>query len=592
MMQLPSESSADTRSASLRAFGALLAAGLMCGALAADAQPRRAGNAAAKAAPARAACPAFERSPSAMRAHMAFLADDLLQGRAPGTPGYDIAANYVAAQLSTLGLKPAGDRGTFLQRVPLIEYRARGEQRFSVRGPGRYRAELRHGREFTFGGWPVQPHVELTAPLAFAGYGIVAPDGSRDDYAALDVRGKIVIVLDGAPGGLPGDERAHHSTAWAKHALAAQRGAAGLLLLRLPTTVEQLREQLRAANAAAQAGRDHPWTMSWKSPADVPHAAGGRLVPVGTLTAAGAAKLFRQAPVSIEQLVAAAAAPQGRTPSFALPMTATVSLHSETRDLSSSNVAGLIEGADPSLRNEIVVLSAHLDHLGVRKTGSGDAIYNGAIDNASGIATLIEVARGFQRSARRPRRSILLLAVTAEEKGLLGSQYFAHHPTVPKASIVANVNLDMPILTHDFSDMVAFGAERSTIGQSVRRAASCLGVGLSSDPLPEQGLFTRSDHYRFVQQGIPSVFLMTGVGKGGRAALQGFLSGCYHKVCDDMTQPISFDAAARFAHLNFAIATELANARERPRWREGDFFGRLFAPASQERQASRGKARR
>jgi Zn-dependent M28 family amino/carboxypeptidase len=254
-----------------------------------------------------------------------------------------------------------------------------------------------------------------------------------------------------------------------------------------------------------------------------------------------------------------------------------VTLHTESKALQSANVAGMIEGADPALKGEVIVLSAHLDHVGVTPPVKGDGINNGALDNAGGIATTLEVARAFQEAGKRPRRSILVLAVTGEEKGLLGAEYFAHNPTVPAASLAANVNLDMPILTYDFVDVVAFGAERSSLGEAVRRAATRTGVALSPDPLPEEGLFTRSDHFRFVEVGVPSTFLMTGFQNGGEAKFRGFLASCYHRPCDDISQPIDYLAGAKFARLNYEVARELADADARPKWNKGDFFGTKFA---------------
>jgi Zn-dependent M28 family amino/carboxypeptidase len=255
-----------------------------------------------------------------------------------------------------------------------------------------------------------------------------------------------------------------------------------------------------------------------------------------------------------------------------------VTLHTESREAPSVNVAGLIEGADPALKNEVVVLSAHLDHIGTSPPLKGDGVNNGALDNAGGIATTLEVARFFRESGKAPRRSVLVLAVTAEEKGLLGAEYFARNPTVPLSSLVADVNLDMPILTYDFLDVVAFGAERSSLADAVRRAAQRTGVALSPDPLPEEGLFTRSDHFRFVEVGVPSTFLMTGFQNGGEAKFRGFLATCYHRPCDDLAQGIDYAAGAKFARLNYEIARELADAGARPKWNKGDFFGTRFAP--------------
>jgi Zn-dependent M28 family amino/carboxypeptidase len=246
----------------------------------------------------------------------------------------------------------------------------------------------------------------------------------------------------------------------------------------------------------------------------------------------------------------------------------------------SPNVIGMLPGSDPRLRDEYVILTAHLDHLGIKAdAGSGeDRIFNGALDNAAGIATMIEAARLFVTSGERPRRSILFMAVTGEEKGLLGSEYFAHFPTVPIGRIAGVVDLDMPVLLYDFTDVVAFGAEHSTVAEAVRRAARSMGVALSPDPMPEQNIFVRSDHYMFVKQGVPAILLMTGYANGGEAKWKQFLDVTYHNVDDELDQPIHWQAGARYARLNYLIARELADADARPRWYRGDFFGDRYAP--------------
>ena len=265
----------------------------------------------------------------------------------------------------------------------------------------------------------------------------------------------------------------------------------------------------------------------------------------------------------------------GGAKGFVLPSTIDVTLNTETKDVESANVVGVIEGSDPKLKNDVIVLSAHLDHVGVTAPVKGDSINNGALDNASGVATTLEVARAFAEG-KPPRRTLIFLLNTAEEKGLIGSDYFARNPTTTRP-IVANVNLDMPVLTYDFTDVVAFGAERSTLGPAVRRAAARQGVTLSADPMPQEGLFTRSDHFRFVEQGVPSVFLMTGFANGGEEAFTSFLKEHYHKPSDDLTQPINYAAGAKFAAINYEITRELADADKTPSWNKGDFFGTLFA---------------
>jgi len=233
------------------------------------------------------------------------------------------------------------------------------------------------------------------------------------------------------------------------------------------------------------------------------------------------------------------------------------------------------------LNAEFMVYTAHLDHIGeLHGEGHDDAINNGALDNASGVSVLLETARLFA-DGEAPRRSVLFLAVTAEEKGLVGSEYFAHNPTIPTGQLAAVVNLDMPLLLYDFGDVIAFGAEHSTLGETVRQAAGQVGVTLTPDPFPEQNIFVRSDHYRFVQQGVPAVFLVTGTKSmdgqtDTQAIFEAFLKDHYHTPSDDTALPIDYAAAARFTRINYGIGEIVANRLERPRWHEGDFFGETF----------------
>lgn len=523
-----------------------------------------------KAKPAAAVTSDFTPSPTAIKAHMTFLADDLMEGREAGTRGYDIAANYVASQYAQLGVKPGGDNGSYLQQVPLTAYRAVSEGAVSYSGAGGKSGSLIFGEDYLPSAQAFKSEVSLTAPLVFVGYGVVAPERGRDDYAGLDVKGKIVVYLSGAPTSFQTEERAHYGNNTTKRVEAANRGAVGAMVM--PTTSSEKRRPFARGVPGYK-----EWRMTWRDAQDMPYVRGGEASGLATLSLKGAAKLFVGAPTPLESILAAAETPQGAVKGFDLATNVTVQLKTEIEKRQSSNVVGLIEGSDPTLKAQTVILSAHLDHIGIDDHGKGpDKINNGALDNASGVATLLEVARGFKESKVRPKRSIVLLAVTAEEKGLIGSEYFANHPTVPKADIAADVNLDMPVLLYDFQDVIAFGAERSSMGPAVARAAGRVGVALSPDPLPDEGLFTRSDHYRFVEQGVPSVFLMTGFKNGGEKGFKDFLATHYHKPGDDLNQPIDYKAAARFALVNYEIARELANAPARPTWNKGDFFGNLF----------------
>lgn len=247
------------------------------------------------------------------------------------------------------------------------------------------------------------------------------------------------------------------------------------------------------------------------------------------------------------------------------------------RTYKAPNVIGVLPGSDPVLKNEYVVLSAHLDHVGTDPLRAGDKIYNGAMDNASGVATMLETARAFAGSKQRPKRSILFVALAGEESGLLGSNYLARNPVVGTGKVVANVNLDMPILLYDFQDVIAFGGEHSTMGEVTARAGASMGVSVSPDPMPEEDFFERSDHYSFVKVGVPSIFLMTGFKNGGEKAFRTFLAKNYHQPSDQTDLPFNWEAGAKFARLNYLIARDVADAPEAPRWYEGNRYGDRFA---------------
>ena len=503
-----------------------------------------------------------------LRAHVAFLASDALKGREAGTPEYDIAAEYVASRFAALGLKPAGVNG-YLQPVPLVTFRAADEGKVALVSGGT-ETPLIFGVDYLPGGSALVPDLVRDAPLVFVGFGVVAPGFKRDDYKDIDVRGKVVVMLAGAPATLPTEERAHYGNGVTKRKLAADRGAVGIITVYTPT-----REKIQSFARVTRNWRSYGAT--WAHGDGTPDVPGGSAPNLATLSLEGAKKLFAGVPGGADAVMAAAEGKDANPKRMALPLSVRATLKTEIRRVGSANVAGMIEGSEPALKDETIVLSAHLDHVGICPELKGDTICNGAMDNAMGIASMIEVAEGFKAMGITPKRSILFLAVTAEEKGLVGADYYAQNPTIAKARLVGNVNLDMPIVTYDFKDVVAFGAERSSIGPAVARAGATMGIALVPDPEPEQGIFTRSDHYRFVQQGIPSVFLVTGPGGDGATVGGAFVKNHYHQPSDDMKLPFRWDAAAKFVSLNLAIARELADAPERPRWNKGDFFGTLYS---------------
>lgn len=516
---------------------------------------------------------AQQADPAMIRGHIQFLASDELEGRESGSRAYDVAAQYVATRFLQYGVLPKGVQGTFLQSVPLRAARlAASAPQLDIIGKDGVR-KLAYLDDFVVGGSLVEDRSEVQAPLVFAGYGIEAGRFQHNDYADLDVTGKIVVVLAGKPARFPTEEGAHFGSSLQKRTLAAARGAVGMITLQTP---------LAEKTVPFARNRDYRFipAMGWITPSGTVANQPASMQNMASLSLPASASLFAGTAVRLEDIYALADA--GRpVPRMALNLSARLSKDSVRTDLASSNVIGVIEGSDPVLRNEYVVFSAHLDHLGKVVEKSGDNIFNGAMDNATGVAALLETARLFSIAPVRPKRSILFIALTGEEKGLLGADYFASMPTVPAASIVANVNLDMPLLTYDFKSVIAFGAQHSTLKGTVARALKGMGLNLNDDPWPEQGLFTRSDHYMFVRQGIPSVFLATGMESFDKtekpAALwRTFLSTRYHQPNDDMGQPLNFKAAARFAQVNFHIAQEIANAPQRPAWNKGDFFGDTF----------------
>jgi hypothetical protein len=521
----------------------------------------------AVAAPLQAATPTAADSASAqrVRADVEFLASDSLEGRDTGSRGYLIAADYVASQFRAIGLEPAGEKGGWFQQVPFRRASFETPPRMTLTVGGKTVA-LEQGKDAG-----VRPSVtaktrNLTAGFVFVGYGLKDPRHGFDDYRGLNLKGKIAVALAGTPKGLPSEIEAHLNAS--KDRMAAEAGAVGFVEIGDGGRPNSLRRYNRPL-------------IDW---VDTNGRAGS--TPAGIVLQLGLSKeiaerLFEGAPRSLASVQSDAkrdgkAGPRG----FALRPTLSVQAESKWEDFTSPEVIALLKGSDPTLAAEHVVLMGHLDHLGVKpdaKPGE-DAIYNGALDNAAGVATMLEAARLFATQPVRPKRSILFIANTGEERGLLGADYYAGHPTVPASSIVGLVDLDMPLLLYPFTDVTAFGADHSTIGAVVAEAGRSMGVSVSPDPMPEEAIFTRSDHYQFVRRGVPAVLLMTGHANGGKDIWNSWLNKIYHSPQDDLTQKIDWDAGARYALLNYRISRAMADAPSRPMWLQGDYFGDLFDP--------------
>ncbi|HBS35322.1 MAG TPA: aminopeptidase [Parvularcula sp.] len=502
-----------------------------------------------------------------LKADIAWLADDARAGREAGTPGYDAAADYVAAEFEAAGLSPGADGG-WRQTVPLrASMRDLDAARMTIDGNGGFQT-LVHLTDYIVGRSFTDANFEASGDLVYVGYGVAAPSENYDDYAGLDVAGKIVVAFAGAPRGFSTELAAYFSDAEAKQKTAAAKGAVGFISMQSNSSGFPWPVAVKFAGAPA---------TGWAGPDGRTNRAAPPIRATAFMSESGAKKLFSGEALdylALRTMEAASGAPKG----FPLKKRARVSGASKFSETKSDNIIGVIEGADPALRDEVILLTAHLDHIGVDDGGKPgeDVINNGAMDNAAGVAVLIEAANMFRRNRRAPRRTIAFAAVTAEEKGLIGADYLAHHPAFGGKRIVANVNLDMPVLLYPFTDVVAFGAERSSIGPAVAAAAEAMGVKLSPDPIPEEGIFTRSDHYSFVKQGVPSVFLITGFENGGGDIFRNFLATHYHAPSDDISLPILYDQGARFTELNYRIARALADADAAPSWNKGDFFGETF----------------
>ncbi|MBU8977130.1 MULTISPECIES: M28 family metallopeptidase [unclassified Lysobacter] len=509
-----------------------------------------------------------------IEADVRFLADDLLEGREAGTRGYDLASLYVAQRFRAIGLAPAGDDASFFQRVPMLRgvRQADGNALVIVRD-GRERA-LAFRDDFLPGINFNEAQASVEAPAVFVGQGVHAPELQHDDFAGVDVKGKIAVMFNGAPARFDNDRRAFHSSSRTKAEELVRRGAVGIVVVQ--TDDEQ---------------KQSPWTRTagnWDRPGMRLRGEDGKgidtfpqLRVTATVSTAQADAMLSAGGHMAKQLFQDLR--DGKLRAFDLPGTLRLAAHTAITPVDSRNVVARLDGSDAALKNEHVVFSAHLDHVGIGAPVNGDAIYNGALDNALGIAVMLEAANRLAHDAAPPKRSVLFVAVTAEEKGLLGAEWFARHPTVPAGSLVANVNMDMPMLLAPTKDVVPIGLEHSTLQPLVQQAAKEIGVSLSPDPSPEEVVFVRSDQYAFIRAGVPAVYLdggYTGVDGDAKAIQDAFLRDRYHQPGDDLTQPIQWADAARLAKLNARIGQLIADAPQRPVWNEGDFFGEKFGKAA------------
>jgi len=495
--------------------------------------------------------------------HIEFLASDDLQGRDTGSEGHLKAARYLASEYERAGLKPAGTAGYF-QPIP-FNVRQIVEDQSSLALVRNGKTErLILGDDATLGmRGDIQPDTEAGA--VFAGYALKVPEKNYDDLAGLDLKGKIVVMLAGGPSSIPGPLKAHYSSAGERWKYLKAAGAVGTATIQNPKSMD-------IPWSRASLSRFMP-SMSLADPS-LDESQGLRLAV--TINAAKADKFFQGTGHTIAEILAAADNDKP-LPHFALPGTIRAHVQIKKSTVESQNVAALLPGTDPVLKNEYVVLTAHLDHVGVGEPINGDKIYNGAMDDASGIASDLEIARMLHESNAKLRRSVLFVAVTGEEKGLQGSRYFAAHPTVNGKSMVADINMDMFLPLHALHYLEVQGLGESTLGDDIRTVARAAGVEVQADKEPQRNLFIRSDQYSFIRRGIPALAFKFGYipGSPEEKLHKDWLRDRYHAPSDDLNQPVDKAAAAQFDRIILALVERVADANSRPEWKPDSFFRRF-----------------
>jgi len=505
-----------------------------------------------------AAAPLPTVTTAAMDAHLRYLADDLLEGRAPATRGGELAARYIAAQFQAIGLRPAGPNDSYYQPVTLIGMTARPS---FVWGAGTKTESLRYRDDFVAWAGRADPHVAVDGDVVFVGYGVRAPEWNWDDYKGMDVRGKVLLMLVNDPGlqdtsVFQGRGLTYYGRWTYKLEEAARRGALGVVLVHTTRSATYPWEVVRGSWSVEQFTLDIPATpqiefASW-------------------ITTAVATRALKSAGWSLDSLTHAAAR-RDFTP-VATRLRVAVTVSSKIRRVRSANVVGKLQGGDSTLAGDAVLVTAHYDHKGIGPATAGDSIYNGAEDNASGIAAMLAAAQAITQVNPRPRRSMLFIATTAEESGLLGSEAYVRAPIIRLDRTAAVVNIDGANVRGLTRDVAALGADRSDLGAVFASAASAESLKATGDPDPAKGSFFRSDHFPFARAGVPSISIESGVDFVGRPAGWGeqqaqlFNEERYHRPSDEYSPTFTYEGMAQQVRVLMRIALAVANAPQAPRW--------------------------
>jgi hypothetical protein len=495
--------------------------------------------------------------------HVEYLASDQLEGRDTGSPGHRKAAEYVAGEFERAGLKPAGTQSYFQPVALKAQKLDEPKSSLELIGPeGAEKLVLGEDAMLTARG---EPAPQLEADVVFVGYGLKMPDYKHDDLAGLDLRGKVALYISGSPASMAPAVAAHAGAErWTG---LREAGAVGAIGIQNPAHMDIPWDRMKLNRGEA--------SMFFPDP-KLNNSRGLKLG--AAVNPARAPRWFAGTGHTPEELFALSKE-RKPLPVFPLKVKVRSSVSFTSRELTSDNVAGLLPGRDPKLKDEYVVISAHLDHEGRGTAINGDEIYNGAMDNASGTATLIEIAHSLASRREGLRRSVIFLAVTGEEKGLLGAKFFAHHPTVKPEQIVANLNVDMFLPIFALKALTVFGLEESDLGDLSQEVAKSLDIGIAPDRKPERVLFVRSDQYQFVRRGIPALFFAFAAEPGSPEEKQvvEWLRTRYHAPSDDVNQPVDKASAARFNAYIAALTERVANRDARPQWKPSSFFKRFAA---------------
>jgi Zn-dependent M28 family amino/carboxypeptidase len=502
-----------------------------------------------------------------LRAHVKFLASDLLEGRGVGSRGGELATEYIAAQFALAGAKPAGDNWTYYQKVPLVGVEPQSDAQLSVQAKDKT-LSFQWLSDFVGSNYRQRPVDEFDAEAVFVGHGIVAPEFQWDDFKGADVKGKILVLFTNEPASTDpkffGGRALTYYGRWTyKYEQALRVGALGAIIIHTSPTAGYGWDVVRNSW-----GREDCFVRLQPGQPELAFA--------GWVTQAAGEKLLGMAGLTVEELLKASES-RGFKP-IPLGLRIRGRIQSKIREINTANVAAIVPGSDPALAPEAVIFSAHWDHLGIGTPVNGDAIYNGAVDNATGCALLIEMARLWASLEQKPKRSALFLAVTGEESGLLGSEYYAAHPIIPPGKTAVALNFDAFFPFGRTQDVVVSGAERTTFWPQVQEAARRMKLVIDPDPRPEQGSYYRSDHFSFARVGIPAFTVDEGdryVGKPagyGEKMFEEFNAKHYHQPSDEYHDDWDFSGMEQIGRFAFLLGQSAANLERLPTWNVGDEF--------------------